>query len=110
MAYDQDVAQRVRGALAAGGVKAVDRSMFGGLAFMVHGHMCVGVLGGELVVRVGPEDYEDALARPHTREMDFTGRAMRGWVVVAPPAVADGASLASWVGRGLDFVATLPPK
>lgn len=109
MAFDEDVAGRVRATLAAARVQATERRMFGGLAFLVGGHMCVGVLGNELVVRVGPDGYEYALARPHAREMDFTGRALRGWVVVAPAAVADEASLAFWVGHGLDVVTTLPP-
>ena len=71
MAYEETVAERVRAALAAAGAPEVaERKMFGGLALMVNGHMCVGVLGEELMLRVGPEAYGDALAQPHSREMD----------------------------------------
>lgn len=84
--------------------------MFGGLAFMVHGHMAAGVLANDLMVRVGPDAYDEALAQPHARPMDFTGRPMRGLVYVGPAGTSDEASLAAWVERGLAFVDTLPPK
>ncbi len=111
MAYDEAVARRVRAALeAAQPPEVVERKMFGGLALLVNGHMCVGVNGGELMVRVGPEGHADALAQPHAREMDFTGRPLRGFTYVTPEGFAADGDLAAWIGRGLDFVLSLPPK
>ncbi|MBW3669776.1 MAG: TfoX/Sxy family protein, partial [Actinobacteria bacterium] len=74
MPFDEGLAQRVR-ELLEDGPDASERKMFGGLAFMLGGNMCCGIVGDELMVRVGPDGYEAALARPHAREMDFTGRA-----------------------------------
>lgn len=109
MAYDTELAHRARHALAEAGVDAVEQAMFGGLALMVRGHMTVGVLGDDLIVRVGPDGYEDALASPAARPMDFTGRPMTGMVFVAG-ANLDDAALGAWVRRGLTFTASLPPK
>lgn len=109
MAYDQALADRLRTALAArSGVS--ERKMFGGLSFLLHGHMCCGVVGSDLVVRVGPEAYADALAEPHARPMDFTGKALKGFVFVAPEGFATERDLESWVARAVAFVETLPPK
>lgn len=110
MAYDEDVADAVRHALGELGVAAVERKMFGGLAFMVAGHMTVGVIGDDLMVRVGKDAYPDALAEPHTREMDFTGRPMTGMVYVAAPGFRDHAGLRRWLERGLHHTSTLDPK
>ncbi len=77
---------------------------------MVRGHMCVGVNGDELMVRVGPDGYAEALAQTHAREMDFTGRAMKGFVYVAPEGFETTEDLSSWIERGLAFVLALPPK
>lgn len=84
--------------------------MFGGVAFMVCGNMCCGVVGEELMVRVGPDRYEQALQEPHAREMDFTGRPSKGMVYVAGSGLGDETSLKAWVDRAVDFVMTLPPK
>ena len=109
MAYSEELATRVRNALARRrGV--VEKKMFGGLAFMVRGHMCVGVMGDELMVRVGPDAYEEALAEPHTREMDFTGRPIKGMIYVGKRGFESSEALKQWVGRGLAFVKTLPEK
>lgn len=110
MAYDEDVANRVREALAGADVMADERNMFGGLAFMVRGHMTVGIIGDELMVRVGPDGHEDALALPHARPMDFTGRPMTGFVYVAPEGFAGATAMSGWVQRGLAFTGSLPPK
>lgn len=110
MVYGEQVADRVRETLAHAGVTPVEQKMFGGLAFMVGGHMAVGVLGDELVVRVGKGAYEDALAQPYAREMDFTGRPMTGMVLVGTQGFGDDATLRAWVQRGLDCTASLPPK
>lgn len=111
MAYEETVAQRVRTALTSTRApEIIERKMFGGLALMVNGHMCVGVQGEELMVRTGPEAYADALAQPHAREMDFTGKSLRGFVYVAPPGFASDDDLDDWVRRGVDFVLSMPPK
>jgi hypothetical protein len=102
MAYDIRLAERVRRSLARRR-GMVERSMFGGLAFMVGGRMCCGIVGDRLMVRVGSGGYEDALARPHARMMDFTGRPLRGFVYVEPAGVATAAMLDAWIARAEAF-------
>jgi TfoX/Sxy family transcriptional regulator of competence genes len=109
MAYDENLAGRVR-VLLAEQAELTERKMFGGLAFMVRGNMCCGVAGDELMVRVGPEQYAAALAQPHAREMDFTGRSMTGMVMVAAEGLAIDESLEQWVRQGVTFASSLPPK
>lgn len=87
-----------------------ERHMFGGVAFILEGNMCCGVINDNLVVRVGPEAYERTLREPYTRPMDFTGRPLPGFVYVEPDGFASGASLKEWVDRGIRFVRTLPPR
>ncbi|HVL87098.1 MAG TPA: TfoX/Sxy family protein [Candidatus Thermoplasmatota archaeon] len=99
MPYDPRLADRVRAALTGKG--AVERKMFGGLAFLVRGKMLVGVLGDDLVVRVGPEGYERALRLPHARPMDFTGRPLRGLVYVGSAGVRTQAGLRAWLARAV---------
>lgn len=109
MAFDETLAQRVRDALSdQPGI--TERRMFGGLAFMLHGNMCVCVNQSSLMTRVGPDAYAAALAQPHAGLMDLTGRPMRGWVLVAPAGLATDAGLSEWIGRATAFTATLPPK
>ncbi len=108
MAYSEKLADRVRDLLdTEDGV--TERKMFGGLAFMVRGHMACGIVGDELMLRLGAESAQRALERPHVRPMDFTGKPMKGMVYVAPDGLK-GVALRSWVKRALEFVATLPPK
>lgn len=83
--------------------------MFGGLAFMLHGNMVCGVVGDELMLRLGREGAERALAGPHARPMDFTGKPLAGMVFVEPAGLA-GAALDRWVGEAVAYVRTLPPK
>ncbi|HEX2884694.1 MAG TPA: TfoX/Sxy family protein [Candidatus Limnocylindria bacterium] len=109
MAYDQVLAERIRAALA-GRDNVTEQKMFGGIAFMVNGRMAVGVTGDKLMVRVGAEAHEAAVARPHARPMDFTGRPMRGFVSIDPAGVAADADLARWVEEGAAFAAAQPPK
>jgi hypothetical protein len=84
--------------------------MLGGLTFMVHGHMCCGVVGEELMLRVGPDRYDDALDRPHTREMDFTGRSLKGMIYVGPEGLRDDGAVRAWVSEAAAFVRTLPVR
>lgn len=109
MAYDEGVAQRVREQLQARG-DITERKMFGGLAFMAHGHMFIGILGDRLMVRVGPDHYAKALSQVHVQEMDFTGRPMKGYIYVEPDGFESDAQLESWINQGYTFVGALPPK
>lgn len=109
MAYDEGLAQRLRELLAARD-DVRERGMFGGLAFMLSGNMCCGIIGDSLMARVGPDGYAEALAEPHVREMDFTGRPMQGFVCVAPAGFESDSGLQTWVGRCVAFVDTLPVK
>ncbi len=84
--------------------------MFGGLCFMSGGNMCFGVIADDLLVRVGPEAYAASLALPHVREMDLTGRPLRGIVVVDSEGLSEDDSLRVWLDRGLEFTDSLPPK
>ena len=106
MAYNEELADRVRKALA-GRRGLAEKKMFGGLTFMLAGNMCCGVLKDDLVVRVGPEGYAEALAEPHARRMDFTGRPMKGMVYLGPEGYRTEADLARWVKRAADFAASL---
>ena len=108
MAYDEKLAARVR-ALLADRTDVGERKMFGGLTFMVSGHMCCGVNGDELIVRLDPDHEDDALARPHARPMDFTGRPMRGFVTVQPEGLK-GAQPNRWVQEAVARAESLPPK
>jgi TfoX/Sxy family transcriptional regulator of competence genes len=109
MAYDEDLAVRVRSALEhEEGV--AERRMFGALTFLVGGNMACGVTGDSLMVRLPPQEWEAALSEPGTRPMDMAGRPMRGWVLVEPAAVGEGDSLTRWVARGSAFARSLPPR
>ncbi|MGR8981779.1 MAG: TfoX/Sxy family protein [Gammaproteobacteria bacterium] len=109
MPYDEGLAERVREAL--GPQQDVsEKKMFGGLAFLSRGYMFVGIVGDNLMARVGPDDYEQALARAYVREMDFTGKPMKGYVFVASPGLEDDSELYDWVRRCHRFVQSLPPK
>ena len=109
MAYDEKMAERIRAALK--GRRGIsEKKMFGGLSFLVRGNMAVGIAKDQLMVRVGPDAYEESLARNHARPMDFTGRPMKGYVFVAKPGFRTGASLKKWVDRGVEFAKTLPAK
>ena len=109
MAYDESVAQRIRDAVARQeGVS--ERKMFGGLCFMVNGNMFAGVMGNELMLRVGAERFDEALAQPFARPMDFTNRPMVGMVYVAPGGFESKDALSGWLGRALDFAGAMPAK
>jgi TfoX/Sxy family transcriptional regulator of competence genes len=107
MPYDQKLAARVRARFSDRDV--AERPMFGGLTFMLGGHMCCGVNRDELIVRLHPAEEDAALARPHARPMDFTRRPMRGFVTIAPDGLK-GQALNRWVGRAVAYAETLPPK
>ena len=108
MAYDENLAERVRDVLVSK-PGLTERKMFGGLAFMLGGHMCCGIVGEELMLRLGADGADSALERPHVRPMDFTGRPMTGMVFVAAAGLR-GRALRGWVEQAVAFVGTLPPK
>jgi len=109
MAYDEGLAQRLREHFAeTRGVS--EKKMFGGLAFLLRGNMCCGIVGDTLMARVGPDKYAAALQRPHAREMDFTGRAMRGLVYVDPEGFESDKDLRTWLALAEKFATSLPPK
>ena len=110
MAYDETLADRVRDVVGArSGV--TERKMFGALAWMVGGNMACGVLREELLVRLGREGAERAIAEPHVRQFaSADGRQMTGFVVVDPAGIADDEDLAGWVDAGADHAASLPPN
>lgn len=113
MAFDETLASRVRKRL---GKRAglSEKQMFGGIAFLLDGNMCVGVHGDELIVRLPPDDTDAALARPHTHPFDLMGRPMKslmkGWILVKPKGLATEAALGKWVAMGTKYAASLPPK
>ena len=109
MAYDEKLAQRVRKVLARRRGIA-EKKMFGGLSFLVNGNMSCGIVGDELMVRVGPDDYEAALARAHARAMDFTGRPMKGLVYVGRKGFSSEKQLRAWVDRGVAFARSQPAR
>jgi TfoX/Sxy family transcriptional regulator of competence genes len=109
MAYDHQLAERVRAALG-DRAQVTERRMFGGIAFMVGGNMAVGVNGDDLIVRVDPGEHEAALAEPGVRTFDMTGRPMAGWLLVGADTTASEEGLRSWVERGAAFASSLPSK
>jgi hypothetical protein len=109
MAYDETLAGRIRAAAAVLGCEVTERKMFGGLAFMLNGHMFAGVVGENLMLRLGEPAASHALSRPHVREMDFTGRPMKGMVFIEPAGL-DGPALGQWVAEAAAFAGSLPAK
>lgn len=109
MAFDDGVAQRLREVFA--GRKGItEKKMFGGIAFMDRGNMCCGVVKDSLMARVGPDAYAEALKKRHVREMDFTGRPLKGFVYVDPPGFAEDEQLREWVDLCRSFTGSLPAK
>jgi TfoX/Sxy family transcriptional regulator of competence genes len=109
MAFSETLAERIRQGLARR-KNIVEKKMFGGVGFLLNGNMLVGVWKDSLIVRLRPDDTDDALMEPHVRAFDITGRAMKGWVLVDPAGIADDDRLKDWIGRAAKFVATLPAK
>lgn len=108
MAYDEGIAQRIRAAVGQQGI--IERKMFGGLCFMINGNMFAGVMGNELMLRVGTERFDEALAQPFARPMDFAKRPMPGMVYVAPGGFESAEALSAWLNRALDFAGAMPAK
>ncbi|MFA6033254.1 MAG: TfoX/Sxy family protein [Myxococcota bacterium] len=110
MAYDEGLAERVSEMLDDGDIRHQVKKMFGGICYLINGNMAAGIIGDDLIVRVGPDGYKAAMARPHTRKFDFTGRAMKGWVVVGSEGLDEDGPLKSWIDCGVGFAKSLPKK
>lgn len=109
MAYDTGTADDIRARIGSH-PGLTEREMFGGIAFMIHGNMAVGVSGDELMVRVGKDAHDEAVALPGARMFDMSARPMRGWVAVAPEGFTRDEDFDAWIDRGVAFAETLPPK
>jgi TfoX/Sxy family transcriptional regulator of competence genes len=109
MTFSESLAERIRQALARR--KSVEeKKMFGGIGFPLNSNMVVGVWKESLIVRLGPDAYEDALLESHVKKFDLTGRAMKGWVMVEPKGIEEGDQLSGWILRAVKFVGKLPKK
>lgn len=109
MSYDTNLADRIRSYFE-GRADIQEKHMFGGLAFMLHGHMCVGATEHRLMARVGPKQYTQALSDMHATIMDFTGKPLNGFVYVEPEGFSSEQGLSGWIAQCENFVDTLPPK
>ncbi|MCA8983516.1 MAG: TfoX/Sxy family protein [Planctomycetaceae bacterium] len=109
MAYSLALADRIR-QLVSRHNGVVEKKMFGGIGFLLNGNMCVGVWQESLIARIGPARYTHALQQPYVREFDITGRAMTGWVMIAPEGLENNDQLQRWISRSMQFTGTLPAK
>lgn len=109
MSYDEALATRIEAHIG-GNPSVVSKKMFGGIAFMNAGNMAVGVSNDELMVRVGPDGYEDAISEPGVRDFDLSGKRMKGWVLVDSQSISDNQDLNDWIDVGMRFAGSLPPK
>lgn len=109
MVYSEAVAQRIRRSLGARR-EIAEKEMFGGIAFLLHGNLCVGVHGDDLIVRVEPEATDALLRERGAKIFDLSGRPMKGWLVVTPEGFRTDSALQEWIDRGVTFTASLPKK
>jgi hypothetical protein len=109
MAYDSTIADEIRVRIGKH-PGLTEREMFGGIAFMINGNMAVGVSGDELMIRVGKDGHEEAVALPGARTFDMSARPMRGWIAVAQEGFATEEMFNGWINRGVTFAETLPKK
>jgi TfoX-like protein len=109
MTFDPKLATRIRKELGKR-TGLVEKQMFGGIAFLLRGNMCVGVSGKEMIVRIPPEDTDRILAQPNTRIFDLSGRPMKGWILVKPKGLATPAGLKKWIGVAVTYAGSLPAK
>jgi hypothetical protein len=110
MAFDENLAARIRTYLGKRAGLSEKKKMFGGIAFLIKGNMCCGIHRDALIVRLDPAATERALAEPHTRVFDLTGRPMKGWLLVDPKGLATATQLGGWVDRASKYAASLPAK
>ena len=110
MPYDEGLAQRMRELFDDRGVQYTEKKMFGGVGFMIGGNMAGGVHKEALIIRVGPDAYDESLEKPHAKVFDITGRAMKGWIMLDAEGFAEDDDLRDWLDRGIDFASSLPAK
>ncbi len=108
MAYNLELAKRITDQLK--GLPVVEKKMFGGVGYLIHGNMACGVHKNFMIVRVDPEKHSKLLKKPHTKVFDITGKPMKGWLLVTPEGLKTQKQLSGWVKEGADFALTLPPK
>ena len=109
MAFSEALAERIRQGLAR--LKGIEeKKMFGWVGFLLHGNLLVGVWKDSLIVRLGPDEGDEALREPHVKEFNITGRPMKGWVLVESEGVEGDGQLKDWIERATTFVRTLPAK
>ena len=108
MAYNEKLAGRIRSELR--GLHFVEKKMFGGVGYLLHGNMACGVVRDDLIVRVPPEKHAALLKKAHVRPFDMTGRPMKGWLVVEADGYKTARQLGAWIKEGVKFALTLPPK
>jgi len=108
MAYNENLAKRIRAEF--GEFPFIEKKMFGGVGFLVHGNMACGVHKDNMIVRVNPDKHEKLLKKKHTRVFDITGRPMKGWLMVEPEGCKTAKQLSTWVREGIEFALTLPVK
>lgn len=109
MAYDLGLAERIREQLEQR-AELVEKKMFGGVGFLLHGNMACGIYKDKLMLRVGVEAQDDFLLQDHVRKFDVTGRPMNGWLLIEPEGLEEDEALGKWVEAGLSFTQNLPPK
>jgi TfoX/Sxy family transcriptional regulator of competence genes len=109
MAFNEALVERIRQGLTRR-KNIEEKKMFGGIGFLLNGNMLVGVWKDSLIVRLGPEDGDEALKEAHVREFDITGKPMKGWVLVEPQGVEDDEQVRDWIQRAVRFVSKLPGK
>jgi hypothetical protein len=109
MAFNEALAERIRQRLARR-KNVEEKKMFGGVGFLLNGNMLLGVWKDSLIVRLGPEQGDEALMEPHVKDFDITGRAMKGWVLVEPEGIEGDDLLGGWILRAVTFVGKLPKK
>lgn len=108
MAYDLKLSERIRHEL--GNIPFVEKKMFGGVGFLIHGNMAVGVYKDDLIVRFEPEKHEALFKKSGVKPFDIIGRPMKGWLMVEPEGCKTKKQLSAWVKEGVGFALTLPPK
>ena len=108
MAYNLKLADRIRSEL--GDMPFVEKKMFGGVGFLIHGNMACGVHKNDMIVRVDPEKHNTLLKKSHAKPFDMTGRPMKGWLIVEADGCKTSKQLSAWIKEGIEFALTLPPK
>ena len=108
MAYNLKLAERIRSQL--DGIPFVEKKMFGGVGFLIHGNMACGVNKDNLIVRVDPEKHSALLKKPHAKSFDLTGKPMKGWLLVEADGCKTAKQLNAWIKESIEFALTLPPK